>query len=128
MNGIVTGLLLDTDVLVDSLRGARQLIVGDEPAWYSVVTLCELFAGDDTDEDVVRAMLSPFIVIGLGRVIAEQAGRIRRASHIRTPDALIAATALVHGLVMVTRNRRDFGRVEGLLLRDPDSLRHGVNP
>ena len=59
----MTGLLLDTDVLVDSLRGARRLIVGDAPIAYSVVTLCELFAGDDTDEDVVRATLSPFVAI-----------------------------------------------------------------
>ncbi|HLL86564.1 MAG TPA: PIN domain-containing protein [Thermoleophilaceae bacterium] len=29
------------------------------------------------------------------------------------PDALIAATALVHRLALVTRNRRDFERVRG---------------
>jgi len=41
---------------------------------------------------------------------------------MRTPDALIAATALEHGLALVTRNRRDFERVHGLRVLDPDAL------
>jgi predicted nucleic acid-binding protein len=34
------------------------------------------------------------------------------------PDAIIAATALEHGLELVSRNVRDYGRVAGLRLRD----------
>ncbi|MBL8112420.1 MAG: PIN domain-containing protein [Acidobacteria bacterium] len=34
--------------------------------------------------------------------VAERAGRIRRESGLRLPDALVAATALVHGLSLVT--------------------------
>lgn len=122
MNGIAIRLLLDTDVLVDSLRGARRLAVGDARTAYSVVTLCELFAGSGTDERVVRALLSPFTPIAVDVEIAELAGRIRRATGIRTPDALIAGTALRHQLELVTRNRRDFGRVDGLAVRDPGTL------
>ncbi|MGH8933588.1 MAG: type II toxin-antitoxin system VapC family toxin [Egibacteraceae bacterium] len=38
---------------------------------------------------------------------------------IATPDALIAATALVHGLTLVTRNERNFARVPGLQVELP---------
>jgi predicted nucleic acid-binding protein len=36
---------------------------------------------------------------------------------LRTPDALIAATALIHGLALSTNNDKDFRRVPGLRLR-----------
>ena len=122
MNGNVSDLLLDTDVLVDSFRGARALEVGRARAWYSVVTLCELFAGERVNEDLVRITLSLFTEIPVDRTIAERAGRIRRSSGIRIADALIAATAVLHDLEIVTRNRRDFARVDGLVVRDPSTL------
>jgi hypothetical protein len=45
---------------------------------------------------------------------------VRRETRIRTPDALIAATALRHRLTLVTRNRRDFEAVGRLRLRAAD--------
>lgn len=36
---------------------------------------------------------------------------------LRLPDALIAASALVHGIALATRNQRDLRRVPGLRLR-----------
>ena len=116
------GLLLDTDVLVDNFRGARRLTLGSKPLAYSVVTLCELFAGQYVDEAVVLATLGPCVAITVDRAIAERAGRIRRLTGIRTPDALIAATAVFHELELVTRNVRDFGRVDRLVIRDPRAI------
>jgi predicted nucleic acid-binding protein len=86
------------------------------------VTLCELFAGEHVDEDIVRVSLGSFTAIGIDGTVAEQAGRIRRTSRIATRDALVAATALLFELQLVTRNRRDFARVPGLVLRDPSTL------
>ncbi|MHB8631239.1 MAG: PIN domain-containing protein [Candidatus Limnocylindria bacterium] len=116
-------LLVDTDVCIDHLRGARPLLVAAGAISYSVVTRSELFAGR-TNERRVEEFLAPFREIVVDRSIAERAGRLRRGSPLRTPDALIAATAIEHGLELVTRNRRDFTAVPGLRLRDPAS----VNP
>lgn len=109
--------LVDTDVFIDHLRGARALEAKPDRLHYSVITRCELFAGSRADEDKVDLLLSPFTQLGVDRRVAERAGRLRRLVNIRTPDALIAATALEHGLILRTRNVRDFEMVPGLELR-----------
>ncbi len=113
----MTRALADTDVFVDHLRGARTL--QPELLAYSVVTRCELFAGSATQEETVGLLLAPLTELPVDRPVAELAGRLRRESGVRTPDALIAATAMVHDLELVTRNLRDFGRVPGLRTRGP---------
>jgi predicted nucleic acid-binding protein len=118
---LATDLLVDTDVCIDHLRGAHPLHSIAGLISYSVITRSELFAGR-TNEARVEEFLAPFREIPVDRMIAERAGRLRRGSAMRTPDALIAATAIEHGLELVTRNRRDFEAVPGLQLRDPMSL------
>jgi len=90
---------------------------GRERILYSVVTRCELFAGHEMEEETVQRLLEPFEELQVDRPVAERAGRLRRAGGLRTPDALIAATALEHQLVLVTRNARDFRPARGLILR-----------
>ena len=116
-NGIVADILVDTDVFIDHLRGARQLAPGRHRLHYSVITRAELFAGN-TASNLVTTLLAPFREIPVDRTVAERAGRIRRESDIRLPDALIAASAIEHRLSLATRNRSDFDPVRSLRLRD----------
>lgn len=112
-------ILIDTDILVDVLRGARRLVLDpQDDASYSVVTRCELFSGRDGNERGIKELLEPFGELPIDRTIAERAGRIRRTTGLRTPDALIAATALEHRVHLLSRNHRDFQRVRGLRLAD----------
>ncbi|MGD0085233.1 MAG: type II toxin-antitoxin system VapC family toxin [Acidimicrobiales bacterium] len=111
-------LLIDTDVFIDHLRGAAELRTGRNRLHYSVITRAELFAGNSAPNLTVR-LLAPFREIPVDRAVAERAGRIRRETGIRLPDALIAATALERNLTLTTRNRRDFETVPGLRIRAP---------
>ena len=111
-------LLLDTDVFIDVLRGARRLVVTGHRVAYSVITRAELFSGRAKDEEDVRILLSPFRELDIDAAIAERAGRLAR-SRVDMSDALIAATALEYGLELVTRNVRDFSGIPGLRVRDP---------
>ncbi|HEY6202035.1 MAG TPA: type II toxin-antitoxin system VapC family toxin [Candidatus Limnocylindria bacterium] len=114
-------LLLDTDVLIDVLRGARRLAVTGHRVAYSVVTKAELFSGRAKDEEAVRVLLSPFRELDVDGTIAEHAGRLARV-RVDMSDALIAATALEHRLELVTRNARDFKGIAGLQVRDPSTM------
>ena len=116
-SGHVADLLVDTDIFIDHLRGANELRPGRHRLHYSVITRAELLAGNTATESV-NLLLSPFREIPVDRVVAERAGRVRRESGTRLPDALIAATALEHGLSLVTRNRKDFENVRQLRLKN----------
>ncbi len=108
--------LVDTDVFIDHLRGAVEFDPRNHRIHYSVVTRAELFAGN-TATELINILLAPFREIAIGRAVVERAGRIRRDTGIRLPDALIAATAVEHRLSLFTRNRTHFDRVPGLRVR-----------
>ncbi len=108
--------LVDTDVFVDHLRGAAAIRVGRHRLHYSVITRAELFAGN-TATNLASQLLAPFRELPVDRGVAERAGRIVREFDVRLPDAIIAATALEHGLTLSSRNRKDFGRIRGLRFR-----------
>jgi toxin FitB len=115
--GNVAELLIDTDVFVDHLRGARELRPKRHRLSYSVITRAELFAGN-TATDLCVQLLAPFRELDVNRAVAERAGRIVRAFGTRLPDALIAATVLEHGLGLVTRNRKHFDPIRGVRIRE----------
>jgi len=115
----VADLLVDTDVLIDHLRGTRAFAPQAERVSYSTVTRAELFAGRASQESAVRTLLEPFRELAVDRAVAELGGRIRREHGVRIADALIAATALVHDLELLTRNVRDFAPVPSLRLHAP---------
>jgi tRNA(fMet)-specific endonuclease VapC len=91
----------------------------------SVVVESELAVGAfkapnrDTMFEKLDALLGRFSVLPIDREIARKYAEIRaslerRGTTIGSNDAYIAATALTHDLTLLTRNLREFGRVEGL--------------
>ncbi|MGI8562611.1 MAG: type II toxin-antitoxin system VapC family toxin [Candidatus Dormibacter sp.] len=111
-------LLVDTDVLIDHLRGDRRLSAEVGSIAISVISHCELFAGHDEPERL-RRFLSPMSELPIDLEIAELAGVTRRNTGIATPDALVAATALTHRLPLMTRNRHHYDRVPKLRIITP---------
>lgn len=115
----VADLLVDTDVCIDHLTGAARLSRRRSRLGYSVITRAELRAGASNVSEVeqIRRFLGAMTEYPVDGQVADDAGRIRVEAGIRLPDALIAATALIHGLTVHTHNLSDFRRVSGLRLR-----------
>jgi len=111
-------LLVDTDVLIDHLRGRHRLSADVGSVAISVLSHCELFAGHDEPERLRRFLL-PMTELPIDPAIAELAGVTRLNTGIATPDALVAATALHHRLPLMTRNRRHYDRVPALRIIAP---------
>src|SRR5438477_6746242 len=101
---MLTTLLIDTDILIDYLRGYKKAIQflesSREPLLLSVINIAELYAGirDNREQMALEQFLQVFDVIDLDNEIAKLAGRFRRdysKSHgTGLADALIAATAI----------------------------------
>lgn len=107
--------LFDTNILIDYLNGFKQAkkeLDQYESRAISVITWIEVMAGCEAeDEAATRAWLSTFKLITLEPPIAERAAKMRQADvtkKIRLPDAIILATAIDSGLLLVTRNSKDF--------------------
>lgn len=105
--------LLDSDVLFDFLDGFSPS--GREVARYqhcsiSLVSWMEVLSGAKTPEDeaIRRAFLNHFQLLPITGEIAEEAVLIRRQYRLKLPDAIIWATAKSAGLLLVSRNTKDF--------------------
>jgi predicted nucleic acid-binding protein len=62
------------------------------------------------------------IVLDLTESIVDTSIVIRKIYKTKLPDAIIAATALVYDLTLITRNVKDFQNIEGLRILDAHSL------
>lgn len=69
-------------------------------------------------EDFVNAA----IVFDLENSVVEKTIKLCRLTKIKLPDAVIAATAIVHNLNLLTRNVSDFNGITGLNITNPYTL------
>lgn len=128
--------LVDTDRLIDAIIGipvALRLLdrLGDQGLGVSIVSYGEVFEGAVGSPDAqdrlrrFRTFLDGLTTIPLSdpvmEVFAQTRSDLRRRGQlIPDLDLLIASTALLHDLTLVTRNRRHFERIPGLRLHDRD--------
>jgi predicted nucleic acid-binding protein len=115
----VISALFDTNILIDALNGYQEPVT-EFSFWatplISAITLIELHAGASLNmKQQVASLIAQngFAVIQTDDTIVAIAARIRSASvrqraKIALADAIILATAQAHGLMVVTRNKKDF--------------------
>lgn len=120
-------LLLDINVVSEIRRGrdpqvrAWAAAVNDIEVHLSVMTLGEIRKGiellrrrDPHQAQVFAGWLAELHgrfaerIVAIDARIAEEWGRLNAATPRNTADSLIAATARVHGFIVVTRNTDDF--------------------
>ncbi|NKE35706.1 type II toxin-antitoxin system VapC family toxin [Natronococcus sp. JC468] len=124
-------MILDTSFLIDVLRGEKTVeeavrtVDNRGTAHVSSVTVMELWEGvhlADSSEDertVVKNLLTDVRELPFNRKCAMTAGEINATLHrngvpIEDTDVMIAATALVHDVPVVTNNVDHFERIDDL--------------
>jgi predicted nucleic acid-binding protein len=125
---VLTPLLLDTNVLIYHLKGVLAADItalladtlANKLAHISVITRIEMLAWNGHSADSLlktTALLSELPEVPLTEAVVSETIRVRKAFGLKLPDAVIAATASVHGWQLLTGNGADFKRVAGLDLR-----------
>src|SRR5215510_15887397 len=118
-------MLVDSNILIYAAQPAhaqlRQFIADHAPA-VSAVSYVEVL-GYPQLEDQDRQYFEEFFhlaqVLPLVQAVLDQAVILRQQRKMSLGDALVAGTALVHGLTLVTRNVEDFYWIQGLSLLNP---------
>jgi len=88
----------------------------------SAITEIELLCwktATEKDLKVLQNFIYDALVIELEKPIKYKTADIRKKHKIKLPDAIIAATAMVYELILVSRNVSDFEDIEGLQLINP---------
>ncbi len=108
--------LLDTNVIIGLLKGDAAAVALAEQADLSLascavsqITRMELlsFPGiTDVEERRINAFLSNCRMLLLDESVEQETIRLRRASSLKLPDAIIAASAKVHGAALLTLDQR----------------------
>lgn len=103
----------DSNIVIDALRDhepAQIELERVDDRWISRVTWIEVMSRvDETTERRTKLLLSAFLIDELDQEIAARAAMLRNERRsLKLADAVIFASALVRGRILVTRNTRDF--------------------
>jgi predicted nucleic acid-binding protein len=117
---------LDTNAIIYQLKEdpeavplLRDILATDGPFYISAITEIELFRFsrlDDDEKDRIEDLLDTVTSIPVDSRLARIAGMLGRDYGLKVADGAIAATALLTGTTLVTRNTNDFKRVTHLKL------------
>lgn len=127
--------LLDTNTCIRYINGRAPQIrehmrtLSDSDMVVSTITKGEMYAGSAKSQTPQRsrsrqnAFFIRFASLSFDEAAADAFGRIRAHLELAgTPigpyDMQIAAIAITHGLIVVTHNIDEFGRVPGVMIED----------
>lgn len=109
-------LLLDTNVALYLLRGDRSAAdaIQGQDVHISFITRMELLSKPGMTKAEIRqveAFVAEWPMVEMNRSIMDQAIILRREHRLKLPDAIIGATAIYSGLLLLTADR-DFGKLK----------------
>jgi len=100
-----------------SVAQIDQLFATSLPIYVSAASVTEAFSPKllpASERGAIEGILRGLIFVPVDMPIARQSAELRARFGLKLGDAMIAATALLTGSSLVTRNVRDFKRVPGL--------------
>jgi predicted nucleic acid-binding protein len=123
--------LIDTNAVIDYLgeklpASGMEFMNGviDAVPMVSVVTKIEVLGFNAHAEhyQLLKDFMDDATLFALNDEVIDASIEVRKNHKTKLPDAIIAATALVKGLTIISRNTKDFQNIEGLDCVNPYDL------
>lgn len=122
------GYLIDSNAIIDYLSGNlpekgmlwMNDVINETPV-VSVIVKIEVLGYKNSPEtdQLLNEFIGACIMIPLSDEIIDQTIQLKKAHKIKTPDAIIAATAKSLGFTLISRNTGDFKKIKGLIVTNP---------
>lgn len=116
--------LLDTNILIYSAEEYPHLqqLYKEVGVSVSEMTRLEVLGFWDLtaqQETFFNTIFSVVRIIPISEDVINKAIALRRTKSMKAPDAIIAATAAVNGLELITRNEKDFKHIAEITMTNP---------
>ena len=123
-------ILCDTNILIEFYKNNQQIVrelqnIGQSHLAISVITQAELYYGalNKVELSKIKRHLALLQALPVDTTVSDKFIELMEGyslSHkLAIPDAIIAATAIIHDVPLYTLNLRDFRFVKGLTLYQP---------
>lgn len=118
-------ILLDSNIFIYSAQPSfayLRSLVSDPLNAASAFTMLEVLgypALAPVDKAYFEAAFKILQIFDINQTILSQAIKLRQTRRMTPGDSIIAATALVHGYEIYTRNKADFNWIAGLKVVNP---------
>lgn len=123
--------IIDTNVVSDYFSASLPITgiqfmdsVIDSIPNLSIITQIELLCWmtDSNSEQKVKDFIVDSNVLDISSDVIIYCVNQRKGKKIKTPDAIIAATALAYNYTLITNNEKDFVYIEGLKIINPHKI------
>jgi len=114
---------LDAELPASAIQSLNNIV--DEQCNISIITKMEALGYNFktiADQNTMEAFINGSNILEINNEVVNRTIVIRKSKKIDLPDAIIAATALISNLILITRNIADFKNIPGLQVIDPNNL------
>lgn len=118
-------IVLDTNIAIAYLAGETQVrdrfrlaVSTGEIVVISTIVVAEILSYPSIDENLAMRIKEWFVgveIVSFDLLTAERTAQVRRQTKLKLTDSAIAATALIHGASLATRDQQ-FKKITGLTI------------
>jgi len=118
-------MLLDSNIIIYLAHPEYEFLLDtleEQDLYVSVISEIEVFGYhklDSSDYDYFTQLFEQMNILPLSSAIVSKAIEFKKLKKMSLGDSIIAATASIYKLTLITRNTKDFEHIEGLDLLNP---------